>query len=61
MLERPIRDKTLAYYQHNINYSLKKFYDIDTCDQFHKTFFGVIYAAIGILPYVFTQVMPLGV
>jgi hypothetical protein len=60
MLERPIRDKTLAYYQHNINYSLK-FYDIDTCDQFYKTFFGVIYAPIGILPYVLPQVMLLGV
>jgi hypothetical protein len=31
------------------------------CSQFHKTCFGVIYAAIGILPKILTQVLLLGV
>jgi hypothetical protein len=38
----------------------EKFYEIDTCDQFHKTFFCITYSAIGILPCDITQVMPLG-
>jgi hypothetical protein len=29
--------------------------EINTCGQCHKTFFGTIYAAIGILTYVLTQ------
>ncbi len=34
---------------------------VDTFLKFHKTFFGVICATNGTLPYVLTQVMPLGV
>jgi hypothetical protein len=32
----------------------------NTCGQFHKTFFIIIYAAIGVLPYVLTEVTLLG-
>jgi hypothetical protein len=32
-----------------------------SCGQLHKTFFGVIYMAIGILPQVLTEVTPQGV
>jgi hypothetical protein len=35
------------------------FYEIDTCSQFCKTFFAIIYAVFGVLPKVLTQVMAL--
>jgi hypothetical protein len=41
-----------------INY-VKTFYEMDTCGQFTKNF-GIIYAAIGILPIFLTQVRLLG-
>jgi hypothetical protein len=38
-------------------YSSKTFCEIETYGQFHKTFFSVIYSAIGVLAYYLTLVM----
>ncbi len=38
-----------GYAAGGINYA-KKFYEIDSDSQFHKSFFSIIYAAIGKLP-----------
>jgi hypothetical protein len=50
---------TLAYYK-AVTITAPKWNLMSFWDQFHKTFFVVIYAAIGILPYVLTRVMSLG-
>jgi hypothetical protein len=57
---------TLAYYKASTITAVKSLFVltpkwnlVSFWDQFHKTFFVVIYAAIGILPYVLTRVMSL--
>ncbi len=35
-----------------VNYAEKKFYETDTCSQFHKTCYAIINVAIGAFPQV---------
>jgi hypothetical protein len=61
----------LCRYQHNygqnlrrfafneLNYDEKKFYDVDTCGQYDKTFFGIIYAGIGIATFKISRNTPI--
>ncbi len=43
-----------------VNYAEKKFYETDTCSQFHKTCCAIINVAIGAFPQVLTWGMLLG-